>query len=536
MEARGICYQITTARRLQGVCREQTEIGLIDMNRVRGIGQFRLAAALLLLLVPTVPRGSAIAQTITRVVRVSGSDPYETCPPAASHGGVEYANTAVEPQIAVNPTSAGTDHVNLVGVWQQDRWSDGGAQGIVAAYSSDGGQTWTETSLPFSACGLHGFPSNRASDPWVSIGPDGTVYASALEATASSNGAGVNRDGVAVSVSHDGGGTWSPAHIIPGSVGGGDGVPIVAETGQPDVAYAVWGAQTAVHGRLADVIPLARTTNGGQTWSKPRPIVLRSPGHQDAGGVNLLVNPRTHWLYDIARIFGPAPVKRVCKQVRHGQHPKGRRVCHTVRFFGDAPQFLAVSVSKNGGLSWSRSRVIARVHRARIVTPVRAEGFQDAALDPASGRLYVLWEDARFRGGTYEGLVLSSSDNGGMSWTKPQNDRIPAGQELFAPSISVNARGVVGVSYYTIPPLTGKPKSLPAAYWFVASHDHGTHFSAPVHLAGPFELTAAPIPGAHFLGDYQGHAAANSFYAFFAVSSFSSTGNRTDVYVASVLP
>lgn len=34
-----------------------------------------------------------------------------------------YVNAEVEPYVAVNPATAG----NLIGVWQQDRWSDGGA-------------------------------------------------------------------------------------------------------------------------------------------------------------------------------------------------------------------------------------------------------------------------------------------------------------------------------------------------------------------------------------------------------------------------
>jgi len=46
--------------------------------------------------------------------------------------------------------------------------SNGGANGIVSAATFDGGQTWVRSSAKFSAA-----PSayDRATDPWVSIGP-----------------------------------------------------------------------------------------------------------------------------------------------------------------------------------------------------------------------------------------------------------------------------------------------------------------------------------------------------------------------------
>src|SRR2546429_190068 len=69
---------------------------------------------------------------------VSGPSPYAGCSDA-NQPGTNYPNAEVEPQVAVNPATVGTSHVNVVGVWQQDRWSNGGAHGLVAGFSSDGG-------------------------------------------------------------------------------------------------------------------------------------------------------------------------------------------------------------------------------------------------------------------------------------------------------------------------------------------------------------------------------------------------------------
>src|SRR5206468_12907023 len=110
----------------------------------------------------------------------------------------------VEPWLAVNPTNPS----NLIGVWQQDRWSNGGAHGLVAGFSFDGGLTWRQTPLPFSAC-ANGLGYERASDPWVSIGPDGTAYAVSISFNQSNN-----NNAVAAAVSRDGGVTWTNLSVI----------------------------------------------------------------------------------------------------------------------------------------------------------------------------------------------------------------------------------------------------------------------------------------------------------------------------------
>src|SRR2546422_795984 len=89
---------------------------------------------------------TAAATTVGPLVKVSGPSPYATC--TIGGPGTNYVNAEVEPYVAVNPTNA----ANIVGVWQQDRWSNGGAHGLVAGFSFDGGTTWGEMSLPFSAC------------------------------------------------------------------------------------------------------------------------------------------------------------------------------------------------------------------------------------------------------------------------------------------------------------------------------------------------------------------------------------------------
>ena len=53
-------------------------------------------------------------------------------------GSTLYMNAEPEMRSAINPTNAN----NIVGAYQQDRWDDGGARGLVSSWSNDGGATW----------------------------------------------------------------------------------------------------------------------------------------------------------------------------------------------------------------------------------------------------------------------------------------------------------------------------------------------------------------------------------------------------------
>src|SRR4051812_16441624 len=78
--------------------------------------------------------------------KVSGLNPFANCTAdhVASQPGTNYPDSEIEPFIDANPTS----QANLIAGWQQDRWSDGGARGLVAGASLDNGQTWSRIPMP----------------------------------------------------------------------------------------------------------------------------------------------------------------------------------------------------------------------------------------------------------------------------------------------------------------------------------------------------------------------------------------------------
>jgi len=127
-------------------------------------------------------------------------------PGQVNGAGTNYTGAEVEPWVDVNPT----DRMNIVAVWQQDRWSNGGSRGTVAGVSHDGGGTWTIVPIPgFTDCG--GGIFQRASDPWVSFDPYGVAHQMTLvinlDPPAREPG-GFGFNGMVTSRSMDGGLTW----------------------------------------------------------------------------------------------------------------------------------------------------------------------------------------------------------------------------------------------------------------------------------------------------------------------------------------
>ena len=69
------------------------------------------------------------AQAVGPLVQVSGASPFgalETCgnfPGSVAGVGTNFLDSEIEPWVDVNPV----DPDNVVALWQQDRWSNGGS-------------------------------------------------------------------------------------------------------------------------------------------------------------------------------------------------------------------------------------------------------------------------------------------------------------------------------------------------------------------------------------------------------------------------
>jgi hypothetical protein len=500
-----------------------------------------LASGLALLL-----SGAALAN-VPLPALVSGPSPYAGCTAGAVPGATVYPNAEVEPFLDVNPTTVGSQAVNLVGVWQQDAWSDGAARGGVAGYSSDGGTTWGETPLPFSVCAPNpvldpttGAPYDRVADDWISFGPDGVAYTSAIAAsTATLN------NGVVVATSVDGGGSWRNATVVQSDAATASGPThflndkdaITADPTRPGTAYVVWDRRESPDGfplftrgpAYRGPTLLSQTNDGGRTWSAPKIIVDAAQNSQTLG--NQIVVAPDGALYNFFALWNFFPL-------------------HLPISSGQSIQLQSVNVafvkSTDHGGTWTAPQMIADVHTVGVTDPntgapvTTGAGTVAPAVDPVTGALYVVWEDARFSGGQYDEIALSTSVDGGAHWTAPARLNTPTSRPAFNPAIRVAADGTVGITYYDFRSLApGNTTTLPTGYWLKKS-PRGGSFSADIAIVPadqPFNLLAAPsVRGGLFVGDYEGLAVVGSvFRPFFvrticAESSCVGGSNPTDVY------
>jgi hypothetical protein len=494
----------------------------------------RVSFALIGLALVFVP-GAASAGTaaVGPLVLVSGPSPYETCTVGAGTGTV-FVNAEVEPQIASDPTNP----KHFVGAFQQDRWSNGGAHGLAAAATFDSGKSWIETTLPFSRCATGGLNFERASDPWVSIGRDGIVYANALSFDRTSN-----RNAVATVRSTNGGKTWTNLVVLVDfETNGGqfstDKNSVTADPGRNGVAYAVWDTLIEPTDNPDDNPHAAaftgpaffsKTTDGGVTWSTPR-IILNTSNRQQTIGNIIVVDPRNGIVYDFTDLIQPPNTGSVNANATQGFN-------------------VAFIKSTDGGATWSAPQIVAAIVNPTVTDPNTGQLIRtgdiipEPAIDPATGQLYVVWQDSRFTSNPSlkKGVVqvaFSTSTNGGATWSAPQPISTASGRPAFTPTVSVNSAGVVGVTYYDFRNLqAGNTTTLPTDYWFTSSADHGKSFGNEVHLAGSFDMLTAPFARGFFVGDYEGLTASGGvFHPFFVQANSGNTANRTDVFATSATP
>jgi hypothetical protein len=475
---------------------------------------------------------TAAVAAFTSTISVNPS-PVAACS-APAVGGTVFNDTEVEPFVAANPMTAG----NLIAVWQQDRWSNGGAHALMAARSTDGGHSWSsQTALPFNECAPGGLSFERASDPWVSIGPDGTAYAIGLVFNLSNND-----NGVAAVRSTDGGATWNHRNVIREDLDQNqlvnDKESVTADPTRPGTAYAVWdqlagpidNPAVLAHNFNSFTGPtyFAKTTDGGVTWSQSKIIVPMRQNQQSIA--NVIVVAANGTVYDFfTLITGTGSNSGPNSTAPHG--------------FA-----IAFIKSTDAGDTWTSPRIVQQMDTLTVTdpntgAPLRTADFDAApAVDPSTGQLYLVWQDARGTAGKnhkngWSRILYTTSTNGGDTWSDPVAvSDSPDGISAMLPAIAVASNGTVGLTYYDFRTLTpDNTTTLPTDIWFKSAPRGGSLASATEeHVTGPFNFLAAPNAGGSFLGDYEGLAAnGTSFVGVDDITNCNAAdcgSNPTDTY------
>lgn len=515
-----------------------------------GAASIALGAAALLSAMAIGTAAVADAPVLGPLTRISGPSLFDGCtaddvPDQEDEGSVNFPDSEVEPYVHVNP--ADTD--NVVAVWQQDRWSDGGSRGLLSAVSDDGGKTWETVTPPeFSLCSGGDF--ERATDPWVSFGPSGNAYFMSLSIDVDPAIFG-GHNAMLVSKSTDGGHTWhQPVTLIEedNPLALNDKNSLTADPTNANLVYAIWdrlelfqitppqlaalGAamrfehdRVVMTGRMlqqmrmaaADATALAavpqfkgptyftRSTDGGETWELPHIIYDPGPDNQTINNI-IEVTPSGRLIAFFTEILNTnqGPVVNIALKRSQDQgftfSPLGRPI-RAQRIFTNAILNPTGVVTPNEQLE------------------VRDGGILfDTAVDPNNGTLYLVWQDNRFNG--VDQIAFSQSTDQGRHWSKPiKISKTPPSNNIlrtqaFVPTVAVNSDGIIAVTYYDFrrDDSTGELTDQ----WIIFCDpaldrcDKANNWKRERRVTKkPFDIRNAPIARALFLGDYEGQAAAD---------------------------
>ena len=482
-------------------------------------------ALIALVAAPSVATATTTGFTIGSPVAASGASPFGGCTIGAVEGADpqshNYPNTELEPYVAVNQQTG-----HIVGAYQQDRWSDGGAHGLVASRSSDGGATWAQSFAEFSVCSdnlatPYSPPFKRATDPFISFDSGGKAYQISLGIQS----ANLDLSAVEVATSSDEGATWNtPVRLQTDTspVFFNDKESITADWRPVDgvgTAYATWirgnlpGGDNispvgAAHSFAYGGLPMfSKTTDGGVTWSKPVSMtnaVVYMQGNQ------IVVLP-DGTLVDVAAMLF-----------------KGSGIQPTPQQY-----FWTAMTSKNGGKTWGAPIKIAPLGTQLLTNPdipnpttldetVRAGDYiPDVAVDHLTGAVYMVFADGISTG--FNHVKLTKSTDGGKNWSTPVDvTKTPTSTHSFNGTVEVTSDGTVAVMYYDFRDNTPDP-GLPTDVWLTHSLDGGATWTEQHVYGDPaqnFDMENAPVARGWFLGDYQGLAAiGRDLILFFSVST-----------------
>jgi hypothetical protein len=364
---------------------------------------------------------------------------------------------------------------------------------------------------------VHRWAFDYADDVSMSAGPDGVVHLSTHVFDVDRQ-----RSGLLATRSTDGGRTWSRPAVLTVQAGsrGGEyaGGTIAADPADPRLVYGVvptFSYPSEAGGSFRGTVVVARSLDGGRSW-QPARSVLDTGADRLTTGHQLAVLP-DGTLLDVFTLI----------DLREDPQQPALQV--------------AVTRSGDRGGSWSPPTVIADIRSVGVVDPETSDPVASGtrlqpavAVDPASGRVHVAWQDARFSHGQTDAIALAFSADDGTTWTTPAKvnatpTNIPVGnQQAFAPNLAVATDGTVGVSYFDVRHNDGTA-ALPTDRWLVRCHPTANPACTrrPARPETRLTVTSFDMRQAHlltsigppgfFLGDYMGlTSTGRDFLAVFA--------------------
>lgn len=386
-------------------------------------------------------------------------------------GSIAQPETQAEPYLHANPENP----ANLIAVYQESRFVNGGARALNYSVSFDSGKTWKEGILPTLTTAAGG-SWEKASDPWIAFGPHNRAYFASLLFNQSTRD-----NAIGISISTDGGQNWGrPVEVFHADFDFNDKEAVTVDTNPNSpyfgTVYVAWDInKNFFSGMVTDQqLVVARSTNGGLTWGKPKRLRKK--------GDNVGVVPRVG--------------------------PDG--TVYAVWIGGDTnteTPSIFFSKSTNGGVKWSEARALADL-RFQDVPDIRAGEFIvgfDA--NSKNGDLYIVWQDIRWTSTTGQLTFMVSHDKG-STWSPPQRiGNTPDDTPVFTVSLAVNPKGEVAVSYFTLQ--NDPERKFLVDHYICISRNGGLSFEPSQRVTSEsldvrFAAQTGDPKNRYFLGDYMG--------------------------------
>jgi hypothetical protein len=379
-----------------------------------------------------------------------------------------YTNTTSFHQTELEPDTFSFNK-NEVSTFQVGRFADGGASNVGWATTTDAGATWTNGFLPGTT--VYATPAGswaRVSDPSVAFDPKHNVWMISTLAIDNT----VTGKAVIVSRSLDGGLTWqNPVTVSQGGASAfydKDWIACDATSSSPHYGncYAEWDDANA-----GNVLHMARSTDGGVTW--------------------------TQSTVPSSAVIGGQPLAQ----------PNGTVVVPIDNAFETRVESF---VSTDGGATYTGPNTISNITQHTVAGNMRTEALPSAEAD-AAGKVYVVWQDCRFRAGCSANDIVMSTSTDGVTWTSVV--RLPFASttstvDLFIPGIGVGRQSSgssakLGVTTYRYNTSSCTVSTCRLFASFISSTNGGSTWSTVRTLVGPISLPWLPkTTQGYMVGDY----------------------------------
>jgi hypothetical protein len=407
--------------------------------------------------------GASATHTTTFTLTVNGTGPtlQEVSTDPFTDTDAQHATEAEPDTYAYGNT--------VVAAFQVGRVYGGGASDIGWATSTDGGTTWQHGYL-------NGITVNQGGGAYAQVSDASVAYDSKhstwmiVGLPVDSSG---NAVGVTVNRSTDGGLTWGSATHAVGFDGQGyDKQWVTCDTTSTSPYYGNCYIEVD-NTSTGNTELMSTSTDGGQTWG-----AAKQPSGSPTG-------------------LGGQPLVQ----------PNGTVIVP----FSTNGTAIDAFTSTNGGSSWGSVNTVSSVSAHTVDGSLRdGEGLPSAEID-ASGKVYVAWQDCRFRSGCPGNDIVMSTSTNGTTWSAVARipiDATTSGADHFIPGLGVDhttsgSTAKLGLYYYFYPNANCTTATCQMSVGYISSADGGTTWSAAQTVAGPMTMAQiANTSQGYMVGDY----------------------------------